>query len=764
MINPIPGFSPFFSRQNAHQKGLWNWTLSATDAEVASELMAQKWDFLNQLKNGPRDPLKIKLMITKLINALKLIDTSPGATKNTVESTILSVISFMNLFLFQELKKTTFHFDMNPLQNTINDLFSFCVKTENLKSAEIMYSWGNLESPFVFLYSLKAFLYSLLVQQSAIYTDPDFTFSNGDSPLHVAIKSGFARGVTLLLKRGYNPNLLTTENKTILEYLMESDLVCGRESILDALDDGNYNFNKPDCKGNTIFHYSAIYGLPSIILWGQNRGIPVNQQNNQGQTALFIAIFNGFFKRTDATHKIPEVISLLVQQGSLPNIGTNDCYEMLSQATAFTLQEKEKILEQLLKTRCLTRCLEMLQYIPLLLPFEYPADIENLQIQNIREGFKTDPEDTSDPVFGHIGEVQGSQMLRQKVCLLNPSIFSLDSILLFKKVNHQLYTAFLIKRFAHALCLGNTFLSVRKQKISYEGFSESFTLPMLASTIRLLKPQKNLSKEDLDWIFNQLKIAQIADRLVTSRDYEILSERLQRPNYQNAIVCGCGYDWHFPAWIVYGDFFIYCNRGAREDNDEREIVIYFLPEKMRKKMTPPVLEAIINRYQSTKSNYFTLQSMEKTFHLELIFQMHMKQHTAGICTYATSKVLIYVLMAIRYFMINYPGKILICDANRFWSQAFRYHHPSYKMFTQTDRYLVVSHLLYETDKFLKNPNEESLADAKIYYKLLLSAVASFTLPGILEPTIQIKRLEYKYRIILLDRLVKIYPYIQHTLS
>lgn len=190
------------------------------------------------------------------------------------------------------------------------------------------------------------------------------------------------------------------------------------------------------------------------------------------------------------------------------------------------------------------------------------------------KGFVQEPNDIEHTQHGFMGCVQGSEEMRRKVCNLSPLIFTPSSLIRYKAVNPQLYQAFMLKRLGHAFSLRNAQLREGVLKMKFEGFSEAFSIPMLASSLKVMKPQEFLSQTDLDWIFEKLKLAHIADRMETTH-YESLSRALQEPNYADAKACGSGYDCHFNGWCVYGDYLIFLNKGKDSDSGQ-EFAVYYL--------------------------------------------------------------------------------------------------------------------------------------------------------------------------------------------
>ncbi len=755
MIHAISGPIAYLNQTNPG-----NWGFSETDL---SEIICKDVKYLEGLKNLSYDLYTIQLVASKLIGALNILIAQYENTnerKLCILTAVLNVVTFLTQQLLTNgIEKLAFVTD-----EQIITTFSFCVDRDNYECAEMLLSWREFISPSQFLYAIKLRDVSRLKQQMIYYSDPYFTFSNGESPLHLAVKYHFAQAIPLLLKKGYFVSQLNQEGKTALECLTENGANSAHELLLEAFVDGNYDFTRPDFKGNTLYHYAALHRRPNVISWAKNRKIPINNLNTQGLLPLDIAILKGSDPRTETSKYTPEVITRLVEQDA--KTGSDECLSLLWKKNAYTRIEIEKIIEQLLKISWEKELLKNLRIpSPILKNYDVQVRPERLQLEIVfllqGKGFEGEFNSSQrHECYGYLEEAQGSQDLRKRVRFLNPMIFYPPALTRFKEVNPPLYKVFLIKRFAHALALSDTILKVGSQKIGYEAFSESFTLPMLASTIKVMEPKKNLSREDLDWIFETLKTAQIVDRM-DETDYVRLSHQLQESNYKETVLCGSGYDWHFPGWIVYGDFIIYCNRGSKKTYYRDEITVYFLEKSQRKKMTPDILKKIINRFQSTSSNYFTQKNIEEFFHLCQIFSYKMKRQTAGNCTYATSKALIFVLMTIRYLMINHPGKIHFDTAKKVWGQAFRHQIRSYKTFTKTDRTIVVSHLIHETDEFLKNPS--SIEDGKLYYSLLRSAVASFTKRKMLSPKYSIKRLDYEYRFVLWDRLVRIFPHIKSSL-
>ncbi len=764
MISPVHDFSNFLL-PSPHQNQLWLWVCNVCSRELELRVQFDCMCLMKELLNSsPSNIDEIEAAVDKLIDAFNTINVSmdePIAFEKEIEFLCTH---------FLPLLRNAGKIEPNlKLKIGWAVLFEFCVEKDFLYSALSILNCGLYDNPSVFLLAIKVNQPKKLQLLHKRFSPPNFVFRNGDSPIYVAINYGHISLIKLLSKLGYS---FTIQNKwskkTTLQCFIESIMLdINKITLLNFLSDTrkDLDFKVPDEAGCTIYHFAAKAKNLAVLQWARGRGIPINQKNNNGETALFELLKLGMYQ-FDIFKSLSSMVTEFIDQGALPSIGNGsedqDCYDLVWESKILLEKDKEMIFQEFLKSGCTPSAFNIREFktiLPLpIVPEASQALARDTKILLTSKGFKREIHDKQNIEHGFVGEVQGTQEMRRLVCNLSPLIFSPSSLIQHKMINPNLYNAFLIKRIGHAFGLPKTEKQRTDSLICFEGFSEAFAMPMLASTIKVMQP-KLLSQIDLDWIFDKLTTAHIGDRM-SAQDYDKLSAELQVPNYTDAKVCGCGFDWHFPSWCVYGDYLFYCNRGY-DSLSSCEIAVYRMDEKDRSKMTPETLKKIIDRYLSNDANYFTQQEMETTFNLHKIYGLPLKQQKAGNCTYASSKAIIFVLMAIRYLMNRYSENL----PNEWisWKEAFIHLKPAYKDFTELDRIVVATHLIQEVDEFLNNPLNEKLEEGKLYYTLLLTLVASFSNPGMLLQTSLIKRLDYTYRIALWERLIKIFPYIRHTL-
>ncbi len=479
-----------------------------------------------------------------------------------------------------------------------------------------------------------------------------------------------------------------------------------------------------------------------------------NLPNFHGETPLQMACEKPEF------HK--RLIGVLLKNGASPIqvTTTSDCFQRI-----FDHAEKPKIRMPLLKLflkhgfrpsfveGCPDICFKIIPRVP----SEYVK-----QATHFFNGGKTFVRTESDAfpdhyIYGNIGEVQGHSEFRERAARTEPRIFHPFIFPLFQHLNPPVYAKLVIKWFAH-----NLSLKMQPEDSSYEGYNESFTVPMFSSSINYLKNLGNVfSKNEWHWIYTKISEAIFIDKINSQTKYpekyaEELAQKIQGLSYNEPIIIGSGYDWHFLGWVFFGDFAIFVNRQRVTNHQKGEhIHIYFIPDKSL--LTPDLLLKIINRYPQRITTYYNHYALVKKLKLQHIGSHLVHPQKTGNCTLANLKGLGLVIMAILYLIKFFkPTSHQHLMNNVPWVFAFNAVTPSYKILTTQVREDATNLIITEVDRLLSIVDSWDKTDrttANDYYNVLLYAAMEFSGENFLAPTV--KRLSIEYRRLIWDRIIKL---------
>lgn len=119
--------------------------------------------------------------------------------------------------------------------------------------------------------------------------DTNKTDNFGDTPLHVAVRSGEAAVVFLLLQHGADVNIRNSFGETALHLAAHR----GEAPIFKALLGCDADVNTKNNANNTPLHLAAHRGEVSVINMLLNSGADVKKANGDGDTPLHLAIRSG---------------------------------------------------------------------------------------------------------------------------------------------------------------------------------------------------------------------------------------------------------------------------------------------------------------------------------------------------------------------------------------------------------------------------------------------------------------------------------------
>ncbi len=108
--------------------------------------------------------------------------------------------------------------------------------------------------------------------------------SDGNSLLLIACYKGKTDIVNYLLKKGANPNQLSSEGSALLAAVYKNDL-----TISKLLLKRNVDLKAVGRDGNSALHYAVLNQNSEMVQLLLKKGVDINIENSDGQTALSIA-------------------------------------------------------------------------------------------------------------------------------------------------------------------------------------------------------------------------------------------------------------------------------------------------------------------------------------------------------------------------------------------------------------------------------------------------------------------------------------------
>ena len=169
---------------------------------------------------------------------------------------------------------------------------------------------------YLCLWGLKPMIVSTidwLAQSNSSKTSINAMEGYYGSALHAACRSGHAEIVRILISHGADLKAINSKGKNVLHLACQSgDL----ELVRMLIEEEPSLTTECDDNGQTALHFSAAKGHMSIIkaLLDLQGAPDVNEQNEQGDTPLDLAIINGW----------PECVKVLLESGSLISTESTD--------------------------------------------------------------------------------------------------------------------------------------------------------------------------------------------------------------------------------------------------------------------------------------------------------------------------------------------------------------------------------------------------------------------------------------------------------
>ena len=229
-----------------------------------------------------------------------------------------------------------------------------------------------------------------------------------------------------------------------------------------------------------------------------------------------------------------------------------------------------------------------------------------------------------------------------------------------------------------------------KEKFGYEGFSEDFTIPMIASS--LLRAEKELGVDG--------KFRFAGEELNRSLSQEWMPENKIRESLEiihniqsdEIVSLSSGYDWHGTHVIFFKGHLLYCNKGAFGKGG---INVYKIPDP--KKVTKQHLINLIQRQKFSNMNFLSEEKLISELKLQHVIKIRLKDQRVGNCTYVNTRAGARALMAIHsILMFQKPLSYAV------WRDAFDDTREDYKKFFQLDRDMLLEDLLGDVRKHEDN--------------------------------------------------------------
>ncbi|MBA2369242.1 MAG: hypothetical protein H0V82_09500 [Candidatus Protochlamydia sp.] len=320
----------------------------------------------------------------------------------------------------------------------------------------------------------------------------------------------------------------------------------------------------------------------------------------------------------------------------------------------------------------------------------------------VLKGFQSDETDIRHHSHGYAGEVQGNKNLRRtaaKITRKNVHALSLQALNSHRSNNFELNLIFKIKRFGHVNHLRGEVNLPSQKKVKLEGFSEAFTIPMLASSYDLFGIENSsFDQAGHQWIVNQMNQITTSD-YIKEKHILSFSDEIASSNLLGPIGIGSGHVWHSVADFYFAkNFYIHCNRGEG-CRMQPGITVYYLPNP--ELLTPEIIKQRARRQEAEKNQQMTIEEMvEKVGGIQIYYEP-MSYQEVGNCTYTSMQAALFFLMAARR-LLDFVGEDLetlsTCLNAESWSEAFKLVQPEFKKWMDFDEKMINEDFIHDAEE------------------------------------------------------------------
>jgi len=335
-------------------------------------------------------------------------------------------------------------------------------------------------------------------------------------------------------------------------------------------------------------------------------------------------------------------------------------------------------------------------------------------------GFVQMPEDMEKPRDkGYfIGEAQGNPMLRHAARMFTgqyPEALSPDVLRRVGSVHRRNFRIIQLKRVGHVLSLSGNVKLKDGTSFHFNGFSESFTLPMVASSVKeySLQPGSKISPLKGKWI---------ADHINNSASHDIyikgtaryLRNLIRDPNYHGVVTISSGHEWHGTHIFFFRGYLIFCNRGGGCGNFPG-IRVFRVPNRWL--ITSDIISGLIRRHAVNGAQWrekYNIPALMTKLGLKQVYYLKQRAQTTGNCTYVSTKCAVRALLALTH-LIDQCGPKTIPSQYECWARAFDETKEQYKEWSRFDK----NHVLEDFMKDIKFLEEEksSLVSRKEFARI-----------------------------------------------
>ncbi|MDR0740960.1 MAG: ankyrin repeat domain-containing protein [Puniceicoccales bacterium] len=154
--------------------------------------------------------------------------------------------------------------------------------------------------------------------------DPNLQDDKGGFPLHLAVFGGFVKKTALLLDYGADPNVRDTENWSPLMWATRAVICEAGERAEEKSTPQKKKKKRIKASWERKQNPNVYYEIIRLLV---NRGADVNAQNNEGRTALHLAVLTSLHWAAENIpnpflHRRPQVklVQTLIELGADPTI------------------------------------------------------------------------------------------------------------------------------------------------------------------------------------------------------------------------------------------------------------------------------------------------------------------------------------------------------------------------------------------------------------------------------------------------------------
>lgn len=286
----------------------------------------------------------------------------------------------------------------------------------------------------------------------------------------------------------------------------------------------------------------------------------------------------------------------------------------------------------------------------------------------------------------NVREAQGSDELRKNARLLtldNPDLLNPENLKKAKGANRINYLMIKLKRLGHAFSMERDVKG--ENKFGYEGFSEDFTIPMLASSLN--KAEEKLGGDGKFRFTGAVLNRSLSQEWMPQEKIQESLKVIHNPTSDEIVSISSGYDWHGTHVLFFKGHLIYCNKG---NYGKGGINIYRIPNP--KEISEKNLRDLCERQKFENHDFPSEDKLIDALNLQHVLKVNLKGQAVGNCTYVSTRAGARAIMAIFALLKDFKGSDAASLSYGVWSRAFNEIRNDYKRFFQFDREMLLDDL------------------------------------------------------------------------